>query len=129
MDRQGMRTHGSSYEVRCLRCDVSFPVETRRCIHCGGATSASSAGIGVGGWAEPIESTAGGMTTPTSSGSTSPGPIPTVPSPLGGSDEPDMPSDAGPQQGVGAALLRSFGSLFWIIALIGFSFARSCSEG
>ena len=24
------------YEVFCPRCQVSFPVETRKCIHCGG---------------------------------------------------------------------------------------------
>ena len=28
----------SPYEVRCLRCDVSFPVGTRTCLHCGGPT-------------------------------------------------------------------------------------------
>lgn len=32
------REKGSPYEVRCPRCDVSFPVETRICIHCGGPT-------------------------------------------------------------------------------------------
>ncbi len=26
----------SPYEVRCPRCDVSFPVGTRTCLHCGG---------------------------------------------------------------------------------------------
>ena len=33
-----MRREASPYEVRCARCDVSFPVETRSCLHCGGAT-------------------------------------------------------------------------------------------
>jgi hypothetical protein len=32
------RGNASPYEVRCPRCDVSFPVETRKCIHCGGPT-------------------------------------------------------------------------------------------
>jgi hypothetical protein len=27
-----------SWEVRCPRCRVSFPLGTRRCMHCGGAT-------------------------------------------------------------------------------------------
>lgn len=27
-----------SVEVRCPQCNVSFPVGTRRCLHCGGAT-------------------------------------------------------------------------------------------
>ena len=29
------------FEVRCERCRVTFPVGTRRCIHCGGPTGAS----------------------------------------------------------------------------------------
>ncbi len=28
-------TPGTPYEVRCERCRVSFPLGTRRCIHCG----------------------------------------------------------------------------------------------
>ena len=32
------RGKASPYEVRCPRCDVSFPVETTTCIHCGGPT-------------------------------------------------------------------------------------------
>lgn len=27
------------FETRCPRCGVSYPVETRRCIHCGGPTA------------------------------------------------------------------------------------------
>jgi len=30
------------FEVRCERCRVTFPVGTRRCIHCGGPTSGSA---------------------------------------------------------------------------------------
>jgi len=26
------------FEIRCPSCDVSFPPETRRCLHCGGRT-------------------------------------------------------------------------------------------
>ena len=26
---------GSFYEIRCQRCDVSFPPETKVCVHCG----------------------------------------------------------------------------------------------
>ena len=34
MDRvQGAQT---PYEVYCFRCRVTFPVEARRCLHCGG---------------------------------------------------------------------------------------------
>lgn len=31
-----MTEFGTDYEVRCSNCDVSFPVEAKRCIHCGG---------------------------------------------------------------------------------------------
>lgn len=118
MSGQGMRGPGSPYEVRCLRCDVSFPVETRRCIHCGGATSASGAGGAVGAYAGTAESIAGGA----------PGTHPPAPIGIGERDELEAPEAPRPQ-GVAASLLRSFGSLFWIIALVGFSLARSCSEG
>ena len=30
------------FEVRCERCRVTFPVGTRRCIHCGGPTGVSA---------------------------------------------------------------------------------------
>ena len=33
----------SAYEVRCPRCDVTFPVGTPRCIHCGGPTGPGEA--------------------------------------------------------------------------------------
>jgi len=32
------------YEVRCEACHVSFPVGTRRCVHCGGRVGGSLAG-------------------------------------------------------------------------------------
>jgi len=36
-----MPTQGSSafFEVYCNRCNVTFPVGTRRCLHCGGRLS------------------------------------------------------------------------------------------
>ena len=30
---------GTPYEVYCFRCRVTFPVEARRCLHCGGQLS------------------------------------------------------------------------------------------
>jgi hypothetical protein len=113
-----MRGKGSPYEVRCPRCDVSFPVETRRCIHCGGPTSASES-------PPPIEF---------ATGSPLPRTRPQEP-PDGGSGKTSIP-EGGPLEdseeappSVGSSLLRTFGSLFWVIALIGFSIMRSCSEG
>ena len=37
-----MQSRGpAAFEVYCDRCRVTFPVGTRRCIHCGGPTGAS----------------------------------------------------------------------------------------
>lgn len=33
-----------AFEVRCPSCDVSFPLRTRRCIHCGGRTGPGRVG-------------------------------------------------------------------------------------
>jgi hypothetical protein len=137
-----MRGKGSPYEVRCPRCDVSFPVETRRCIHCGGPTAASAATVEPGAFPGPLEAIrtgesttqpapiAGGEDSPFSWGRSrdtvaTPPPLPPESVARGGELEP--PED-GPPSVVGA-LLRSFGSLFWIIALVAFSMLRNCSEG
>lgn len=113
-----MRGKGSPYEVRCLRCDVSFPVETRRCVHCGGPTSASAtpATIAIESthplpWTRPREGAVGD----------------TGDSSVPASGPVEVPEEAPPS--LGSSLLRTFGSLFWVIALIGFSIMRSCSEG
>lgn len=34
--------HSPEVEVRCPTCNVSFPLGTRRCLHCGGPTVAAS---------------------------------------------------------------------------------------
>ncbi len=33
---QAGATHAGHYEVRCHRCNTSFALGTRRCVHCGG---------------------------------------------------------------------------------------------
>ncbi len=35
------------FEVYCDRCRVTFPVGTRRCIHCGGRTGSSTQKLGM----------------------------------------------------------------------------------
>lgn len=40
LDRAG--SSADAYEVRCNACDVSFPLGTKRCVHCGGRTGPSS---------------------------------------------------------------------------------------
>lgn len=116
MDGSRMRSPVSPFEVRCPRCDVSFPIETRRCIHCGGATTAPGVVAGIGIRVGPLES----------AGEGGPGSFPTMPSGPGDRDVDEASS--APAQGLGATLLRSFGSLFWVIALVGFSLLRTCSE-
>lgn len=37
-----MSQSATEYEVRCHRCDVSFPLGTKRCFHCGGRTGDAS---------------------------------------------------------------------------------------
>ncbi len=41
----GLMEASNFYEVRCENCRVSFPPETKRCIHCGGPI-----GSGPGRW-------------------------------------------------------------------------------
>jgi len=39
------RTSQDVFEVRCHRCDVSFPAGTKRCMYCGGKPSAGPPGV------------------------------------------------------------------------------------
>lgn len=94
-----MRSSASPYEVRCPRCDVSFAVGTRRCIHCGGPTTA-----------------------PGATASVEPGPFErTQPEPVQIGEE-EAP-------GIGSSLLKLSGSLFWVVALVIFSIVRNCGGG
>jgi hypothetical protein len=38
----------TQYEVRCERCQVSFPIGTKLCIHCGGRTGSSELAVADG---------------------------------------------------------------------------------
>lgn len=108
-----MLTQPSAYEVRCPRCDVSFPAETRQCMHCGGRTSAPGR-IAIfdtlsemrGDQAEPSMDT--DFAIPSEAERE-----------LGVSDEPSS---------MGRSLIRSLGGFVWIIVLIGFTLARNCGE-
>ena len=147
-----MHGTGSPYEVRCLRCDVSFPLGTRRCIHCGGPTSSSGASYGASSGAfAGLGTTMPGPFAPASGTSPAPigvetdGPFPwsrprdsealpssrpaSRPAPGSGIPGAELPEPDEAPQTTGAKLLRSLGSLIWIVALIGFSIVRSCSEG
>jgi hypothetical protein len=106
-----MHTTSSPYEVRCPRCDVTFPVETRTCIHCGEP-------IGRRDQVHPLESI---LESGFETEAESPVPIEFRAGPLEGEIEmPDEPSS------VGRSLIRSLGGLVWVVVLIAFTIARNC---
>lgn len=116
-----------AYEVRCPRCDVSFPIETRTCIHCGGSTGPAARSVATTQLEDALAEL--GIETresddgysieehafPTGSGS---------PSGESANEGPLVQDDAGPR--LGRSLLRSMPSLIWFVLLIAFYLARSC---
>ncbi len=110
------------FEVRCPRCDVTFPIGTKRCVHCGGRTVRSSGPRAVG----RIEAI-GGSEEDASSGpiewaSGSGGDLPEY----DGSDREFEVEDEPPS--IARTLVRSLGGLIWVIALIVFSLVRNCGD-
>ncbi len=105
------------YEVRCPRCDVSFPPGTKKCLHCGGRTAKS---LGPGPRMEPDYSA-----TPFD---------PRMPE--HGTHAEDgfarpLPADAEPDEEspVRGGLVRAAVTVLWILAAIAFSVMRACQEG
>lgn len=107
MSEQGV---GSPYEVRCPRCNVTFPVETRTCIHCGGPTGAS----GAHSIRNLAQSAIGIEESVPNLPRTGPAPV-------------DVEGDDGPPSII-RSILNSMGSLVWIVLLVVFSLARNCAE-
>jgi hypothetical protein len=90
-----------SYEVYCNSCRVSFPVGTRRCLHCGSATSAERGAAGA-----------------------------RVPPLLRPSLETLPPLDEIEQSPTATARPRvgfSPSSLLWILFLVAYGFVKSCT--
>lgn len=134
-----MRFKAQPYEVRCSRCDVSFPVGTRKCIHCGGPTGApeslfnessmdpaSIQGAGAGVRIEPgarvgtsSEPIVAGRESPFSIGESGLGEDRPNPREL---EMPDEPTS------LARTLMRSLGGIVWILLLIGFTLARDCGN-
>ena len=106
------------YEVRCPRCDVSFPPETRRCVHCGGKTGTARSGAARAvrprefDESTDLASIAVGMDVDGQ-------PIRTQP--LIEDSEEETTSRGG--------WARSAMTLLWVAAAIGFSVLRACQEG
>ncbi|MDG2049313.1 MAG: hypothetical protein P8M78_04040 [Myxococcota bacterium] len=105
------------YEVRCPSCDVSFPPETRRCLHCGGRTDARS---GFSRAARPPALDESTDLASISLGTDVDGqPIRTHP--LVEASEEESTTRGG--------WARSALTLLWVAAAIGFSVLRACQEG
>jgi len=119
------------FEVRCPRCEVSFPPETRRCIHCGGPTSKPGPNRGLD-WVHTTDDS--GAPAAQSEGSRGarreldPAPEPLyAPEPFSGREQ--EASEAGAETGSWPrTLLRTFGSLLWIVVLIAFTLMRNCTK-
>ncbi len=106
-----MKSAASPFEVRCHRCDVTFPVETRNCVHCGGRLDPrDQSGI--------LESVV--EVDPDMAGR-SPMPIDVMADPVQTEGEDDEEPTS-----TGRSLIRSLGGFIWVIVLIGFTLARSC---
>ena len=138
--RISRRGKASPYEVRCLNCDVSFPIGTKVCIHCGGRITEQGAFIAMEDPAEFPTSAAPGDYTISSSA-----PEPKTSSadtPFGVFDEAGIFQDDSRSEpandrayqeeaeapGFVQMLMRSAGSFIWIALLIAFSLSRSCEN-
>jgi len=118
-------THDAThFEVRCPRCGVSFPPETRRCLHCGGPTTRPGSDPGRDWvWKETETPTSGASEADRSARET--GEEPYLPPFVRG--EPQGAEEMGEETpSMGRTLLRTFGSLIWIVVLIAFTLARDC---
>ena len=128
-----MRSDRTHYEVRCLECAVTFPVETKNCFHCGAATVAMGGTGEISHGATPsfdFESTlAGGENTSAWSTFDEPESYPddrssTQPAPF-----EEHSTDDAPTPSAGRSILGSMGSLIWIAMLIAFSIANQMCDG
>jgi len=108
----------SEYEVRCPRCDVSFPTGTRKCLHCGGATGPSH---GPNGRRKGVERVAVRVA------DDAPDPKRFELAEVRRAEPIDgEPEDEDPRRG---GVLRGVATVVWILIAIGISLARSCSDG
>jgi hypothetical protein len=108
-------TTESQYEVRCPSCDVTFPIGTKKCMHCGGRTGPSH--IRVAERALPYSPIGGGEAV----GDAGSPPTHDLEPLSQGSLHDD---ESAPRRG----LLRSAGTLIWVLMLVGFSLMRACTD-
>lgn len=114
---------GPVYEVRCPRCQVSFPVETRVCVHCGGRTAPPGTVVTHERPPEfdPLHERAGRA--PTSIDPSDETPFVFRESSAEETAEPGVESP-----NLVRSILGSLGGFVWILLLIAFSIAQSCRE-
>jgi hypothetical protein len=89
---------------------VTFPVETRTCIHCGGPTSASGGHAALDLEMQPI-----GLD-----------PVAVPPSRTG--PTPVEPEEDAGTSSIFRSILNSLGAVVWIALFVIFSLARQCGE-
>ena len=146
----------SPYEVRCARCDVSFPVEAKTCMHCGGPTGKpgrfASASEGVFSTGPNNDNNFGtGVLIGQSQPHADPARAPFEPSEgspfshgdafdeevyadarasgqLGGGIGVSDSASEEEETSVGRSLMNSLGGVIWVVLLVGFSLARSCGD-
>ena len=129
-----MKSSASTFEVRCAHCDVTFPIETRRCIHCGRAihprdqagvlASIADSGRESGwesGWSGRESGWESGGESDLETSARSPKPIDV----MSNQDEQDGEVPDEPAS-IGRSIIRSLGGFIWVIVLIGFTLARNC---
>lgn len=109
------RSERAQFEVWCPRCNVSFPIGTRRCLHCGGATVPPNAIHEETATIDFVGNAAG-------------------PSIFEQRDEltmrPEELEENRGERGLGKSILGSLGSLLWIALFIAISLAnRTCGGG
>jgi hypothetical protein len=103
----------SRYEVICPHCNVTYPIDTKVCMHCGGRTSPSHLQV-------PNRPPRGGdRAEPSIDREWETG----EPLPLEVFEEA---GEAPPQR---STKMRSLITLAWILLAVGFSIMRACNEG
>lgn len=109
----------SRYETRCPSCKVTFPVETKVCIHCGGRTGPSMVRL-----PDPSPDREGAKDTESivdilrrRQQSADPSRI-----------EAEVSVEDEEEQ-VRPSRMRSLMTLIWVVLAIGISVVRACSEG
>jgi hypothetical protein len=96
------------FEVRCHRCNVSFPIGTKVCLHCGGRTGEPAAPV--------LLSEIRALSRPDGDGA-----------PLLSQDGELAEAPAGDEAEPGRrSLFGTAMSLFWVLLLVGGYFFRSC---